>query len=81
MTDFPDMKVLMDDLLILDGRLIYRWTLEGTNTGTGGTGNQVRLSGFEEWQIGSDGLIAESHGHFDSAEYQRQLEQGIREPG
>src|SRR4029077_1818190 len=55
------MKVLMDDLLILDGRLIYRWTLEGTNTGTGGTGNQVRLSGSEEWQIGSDGLIAESH--------------------
>ena len=81
MTDFPDMKVLMDDLLIQDGRLIYHWTLEGTNTGPGGTGNRVRLSGFEEWRIGSDGLIAESHGHFDSDEYQRQLEQGIREPG
>jgi predicted ester cyclase len=80
MTDFPDMRVLMDDLLVEDGRLIYRWTLEGTNTGPGGTGNRVRLSGFEEWQIGSDGLIAESHGHFDSAEYQRQLEHGIREP-
>ena len=80
MTDFPDMKVLMDDLLIQGDRLVYRWTLEGTNTGPGGTGNRVRLSGFEEWRIGSDGLIAESRGHFDSAEYQRQLERGVRKP-
>jgi hypothetical protein len=40
MIDFPDMKVLMDDLLIQDGRLIYGWTLEGTNTGPGGIGNR-----------------------------------------
>lgn len=54
-------------------------TLAGANTGPGGTGKRVRISGFEEWRIGADGLIAESRGHFDSAEYLRQLERGVDE--
>jgi len=80
MTDFPDMKVLMDGLEAQSERTIYRWTLVGTHTGPGGTGNRVRISGFEEWRIGADGLIAESRGHFDGAEYQRQLERGVDGP-
>jgi hypothetical protein len=36
------------------------------------------LSGHEEGTIDADGLIAESSGHFDAAEYQRQLDAGIR---
>lgn len=75
MTDFPDMKVSMDSIETQGERTIYRWTLIGTNTGPGGTGNKVRISGYEEWRIGADGLITESRGHFDSAEYQRQLAQ------
>ncbi len=80
MTSFPDMKVFMDNLTIDGERAVYHWTLQGMNTGPGGTGKHVRISGFEQWRIGSDGLIAESKGHFDSAEYQRQLEQGADEP-
>ena len=38
-----------------------------------GTGNHVRISGYELWKIDNDGLIAESKGHFDAAEYERQL--------
>ena len=76
MTAFPDMKVRMDELSVEGNRVVYRWTLTGTNTGPGGTGKWVHISGFEEWRIGADGLIAESKGHFDSAEYQRQLEHG-----
>jgi nuclear transport factor 2 (NTF2) superfamily protein len=79
MTDFPDMKVLMDDLSVQGNRAVYRWTLIGTNTGPGGGGKRVRISGYEEWRIGADGLIAESRGYFDSAEYQRQLERGVDE--
>jgi hypothetical protein len=74
MTAFPDLKVLMDALESGGGRTIYRWTLVGTNSGPGGTGRRVRISGHEEWTIGSDGLITESLGHFDAEEYQRQLE-------
>lgn len=76
MTDFPDMKVLMDDLLALDDRAIYCWTLVGTNTGPGGTGRAVKIGGFEVWRIGADSLIAESEGHFDAAEYEQQLGEG-----
>jgi predicted ester cyclase len=77
MNDFPDLKVSMDDLLDEGEKVIYKWTLEGINTGPGGTGHRVRISGFEEWRIGADGLIAESEGHFDSEEYQRQIEHGV----
>jgi uncharacterized protein (TIGR02246 family) len=80
MTAFPDMQVLMDDALVRDGDVEYHWTLIGTNSGPGGTGNNVRISGFEEWTIGDDGLIAESQGHYDQAEYDRQLQHGVEEP-
>jgi len=76
MTAFPDMVVQMDRLVLDEGGLTYYWTLTGTNTGPGGTGRAVRISGFEEWTIGADGLIARSLGHFDEADYQRQLEGG-----
>jgi hypothetical protein len=77
MTAFPDLVVKMDTLEIQGAHAIYRWTLTGTNTGPGGTGKAVRISGYEEWTIGADGLIAASLGHFDAAEYQRQLKEGI----
>jgi nuclear transport factor 2 (NTF2) superfamily protein len=77
MTSFPDLQVFFDNLLIKGDRAEYHWTLVGTNTGPGGTGHQVRISGYEEWRIGEDGLIAESHGHFDSKAYENQLKHGI----
>jgi hypothetical protein len=76
MTAFPDLQVLLDDVVLEGDRAVYHWTLIGTNTGPGGTGHRVRISGFEVWRIGEDSLIAESQGHFDSADYQHQLEHG-----
>lgn len=73
MAAFPDMIVKMAGLEVNDGRVVFHWTLTGTNTGPGGTGNTVEINGYEEWQISIDGLIAESRGHFDEAEYQRLL--------
>jgi hypothetical protein len=78
MTTFPDMVVTMDSVSLgAGGRAVYWWTLTGTNTGPGGTGKAVRISGYEEWTFGLDGLIAESKGHFDEAEYSRQLKVGF----
>ncbi len=79
MTAFPDMQVLMDNVLVQGDRAVYHWTLIGTNTGPGGTGQRVRISGFEVWKLGDDGLVVESQGHFDSAAYKRQLERGVEE--
>ena len=76
MVAFPDLRVVMDDLRLQSGFAEYHWTLSGANTGPGGTGHQVRISGFEKWRIGPDCMIASSHGHFDAAEYDRQLKQG-----
>lgn len=77
MTAFPDMVVTMDKVHQSGNRVIYEWTLTGTNTGPGGTGNHVRISGSESWLFGADGLIAESLGTFDEAEYNRQLGHGV----
>jgi SnoaL-like polyketide cyclase len=76
MNAFPDMQVRMDDLVIGEAGGTYHWTLIGTNTGPGGTGNRVEISGYEEWTIGDDGLIASSLGHFDQTEYDRQIAHG-----
>ena len=73
MTTFPDMVVAMDKLVRDEQGTRFHWTLTGTNTGPGGTGNKVRISGYELWKIDDDGLIAESKGHFDAAEYEKQL--------
>jgi predicted ester cyclase len=73
MRDFPDMVVMFDRLVKTPDGIEFHWTFTGTNTGPGGTGNKVRISGHESWKIDRDGLIAESKGHFDAAEYERQL--------
>jgi predicted ester cyclase len=72
MTTFPDMVVTFDKLEPQPNGTEFHWTLTGTNTGPG-AGKRVRISGYELWKIDNDGLIAESKGHFDSAEYERQL--------
>lgn len=76
MTAFPDLQVIFDQLSLDGPQPIYHWTLIGTNTGPGGTGRRVKISGYESWQMGTDGLISASLGHFDAAEYARQLTDG-----
>ena len=70
MSTFPDMVVTMDKVARDEEGTKFHWTLTGTNTGPGGTGKRVRISGYELWKIDNDGLIAESKGHFDAAEYE-----------
>jgi SnoaL-like domain len=76
MRDFPDMVVKFDKVENTPGGSKFEWTFTGTNTGPGGTGNRVRISGYELWQIDDDDLIATSEGNFDAAEYDRQLRGG-----
>src|SRR5437016_5125672 len=77
MRDFPDMVVTFDKLERQSNATAFHWTLTGTNTGLGGTGKRVRISGYEIWHFDNNGLIRNSKGHFDSAEYQRQLKHGV----
>jgi hypothetical protein len=77
MTTFPDMIVTFDKLEPRGDRTAFHWTLTGTNSGPGGKGERVGISGYELWKIDNDGLIAQSEGHFDTAEYERQLKYGV----
>jgi hypothetical protein len=48
-------------------RVMFQWTLIGTNFGPGGTGRRVRISRSEEWKL--DGRFFEEwQGHFVRAE-------------
>lgn len=73
MASFPDMVVRLVELRQTDHHVEFHWHWTGTNTGPGGTGNAVDLRGYEQWTLDSDGLILETRGHMDDAEYQRQL--------
>jgi len=76
-TTFPDMIVTFDKLKQRPNGIEFHWTLTGTNTGPGGTGKRVRISGYELWKSdnavwfqpvafstlgGSRGVVFESHG-------------------
>jgi len=73
MSAYPDLIVRFDRLEPKGDRLLYHWTFIGTNTGPGGTGNRVRISGYEDWKIGPDGLIADSKGRYDAQDWERQV--------
>jgi len=79
MTAFPDLVIYFDSLEEDGERFNYHWTFIGTNTGDGGTGQEVDFSGYEAWLMGDDGLVADSLGNFDAEEYARQLEHGVGE--
>jgi SnoaL-like polyketide cyclase len=74
---FPDIEVVMDDLVYTDDVVEYRWTFTGTSAETG---KWVQIPGFEQWRISADGLIAESRGWYDQVEYDRQLREGAGGP-
>jgi steroid delta-isomerase-like uncharacterized protein len=73
MASFPDMVVRLVEIRQTNGHVEFHWHWMGTNTGPGGTGNAVDLRGNEQWTLDKDGLILESRGNMDDAEYQRQL--------
>ncbi len=76
-SDFPDLVLRMDDLRSGGNQAIFLWTLEGTNSGPGGTGKFVRIVGWQNWRLSDDLLIVEADGGFDASEYERQIREGV----
>jgi len=73
MSAFPDMVVRLDRLESKGDRVVFHWHWTGTNSGPGGTGNAVDIRGYEEWTLNEDGQVQQSLGHYDDADYQRQV--------
>jgi len=74
--DFPDLVLYMDDLRSGGIKAVLLWTLEGTNSGPGGTGNFVRIKGWQNWRLSDALLIVEADGGFDALDYERQIKEG-----
>jgi uncharacterized protein (TIGR02246 family) len=73
MEAFPDMVVEMQALQGNGEKAEFHWLWTGTNTGPGGTGRPVRITGYEDWIFGPDNLIQESKGHYDESLYEAQV--------
>jgi len=73
MGEFPDLGVKMDELSFFEGDIDFHWTLTGRNSGTG---KAIKISGYEEWTLAPDNLIASAKRYYDEPEYQRQLVAG-----
>lgn len=71
MQDFPDLVLTCDAVLVAEGHMVYAWTFEGHHAGSG---NFVRFSGWEEWDLNEDLQVTKSLGWFDAKDYERQIE-------
>jgi hypothetical protein len=67
--DIPDLTLRCDGVRSAGVHIVYLWTFTGTHAGSG---KPVAVTGWEEWQVGNDGLIATSLGWFDANDYDRQ---------
>lgn len=67
--DIPGLRLKCDGIRQAGTHLVYLWTFTGTHAATG---NAVCVAGWEEWDLGAEGLINLSRGWFDAEDYGRQ---------
>ena len=67
--DIPDLALRCDGVRAAGPHMLYLWTFTGSHAGSG---KPVRVSGWEEWQLGANGLITSSLGWFDANDFARQ---------
>jgi uncharacterized protein (TIGR02246 family) len=67
--DVPDLALQCDGVKLAGSHMLYLWTFTGTHAGTG---RALRITGWEEWELGADLLVTASRGWFDPEEWARQ---------
>ena len=67
--DVPDLSLVCDGVRFSGDHVLYLWTFTGTHAVTG---NPLRVSGWEEWDLDVDLKVAFSRGWFDAEDYGRQ---------
>ena len=63
--DVPDLHLTCDGLRSADDHVVYLWTYTGTDARTG---QPVRVSGWEEWDVDLDLKVKSSRGWYHTAE-------------
>lgn len=69
-TDVPDLSLTCDGLRIAGDHVAYLWTFSGHHAQTR---NPLRIIGWEEWDLDSEGKVTASRGWYDAADYARQV--------
>ena len=67
--DVPDLRLTCDGVKQAGSHMLYLWTFTGTHAGTG---RDLRITGWEEWELGDDLQVTASRGWFDPEEWVRQ---------
>jgi uncharacterized protein (TIGR02246 family) len=68
--DVPDLRLVCDGVKLAGSHMLYLWTFTGTHAGTG---RALRITGWEEWELGDDLKVTASRGWFDPDEWARQV--------
>ncbi len=69
-TDYPDFNVTVEETIVKGDRIVSRWIVTGTNTGTTGdlppTGKKIRIEGVNILRI-VDGKVVERWTYYNQA--------------
>lgn len=68
--DVPDLALVCDGLRIAGDHVAYLWTFTGHHAQTRAP---LKITGWEEWDIGADGRVSASRGWYNAEDYARQV--------
>ena len=74
MSEFPDMELKCDTVMIAGDHMAYAWTFEGCHIDTK---NFISIKGWEEWDLDDNTQVKSSLGWYDAQEYERQVAEGV----
>ncbi len=74
--DVPDLALSCDDVRVSGHHVLFLWTFVGHDTGTG---KPLKVQGWEDWDLNTEGLVQTSYGWFDADAYARQVS-GLKPP-
>lgn len=69
--DVPDLSLTCDDVRSAGSHAVYAWTFTGHHANTK---RPLKISGWEEWELGDDLKIKASLGWYDATDYARQVD-------
>lgn len=68
--DVPDLALTCDSFRVSGNHALFAWTFTGHDARTG---NPLKVSGWEEWELDEDHKVVASCGWFDADDYARQV--------
>ena len=69
--DVPDLSLTCDEVRCAGSHAVYVWTFTGHHANSK---NPLKISGWEEWELGDDLKVKASLGWYDADGYARQVE-------